>query len=222
MRIALVLRGHYRSFEKHHSMWKDALDGCEYDCFFHTWDTRDTINQAWSRRYIIDPPKLESSHIDILKKWDPNLVIESQEFTSEDHKQIYASWTPHKALVYRINSLLTTLKRINKENYDMIIIGRYDLTVSSNLRFKDITVTPGELEMGARVCAGTILGGVAGTSELIAFHSSDVDKFYNPLDNADPAKYTNCEEWFTEIYLKIFKKMNHRWHWGKDFDISRE
>jgi hypothetical protein len=202
-------------------MWKDALEGCEYDCFFHTWDTREIINKTWWRQYIIDPPKLESSHIDILKKWDPNVVIESQHFTSEDHNKTFGtSYTPQKVLVYMIHSLLSTLKRINKDNYDMIIVGRYDITLSSHVRFKDITVTPGELELAARVCS-VMLGGFAVTSELFAFHSSDLDKFYNPLDNTDFTKYAASEECFTEMYLKIFNKVNHRWLYEKDFCLSR-
>jgi len=220
MKIALVLRGHFRTFDKLESNLKDSLEGCDYDCFFHTWDTIDAVNQTWYRKYIVDPPKLESSHIERLKRWDPNLVIESQEFTAEEHNQIYASSSPYKATVYRMNAFLKTLKRIDPSKYDMIIIGRYDLYLH-NVKFKDITVTPGQIELGARECKTTILRELADTSEICAFHSSDLIKIFNPLDNADPTKYTNTEEWYTEIFDKAFDKINIRWISQIDFTLIR-
>jgi hypothetical protein len=220
MKIALVIRGHFRTFDKLEKNLKDSLEGCDYDCFFHTWDTVDAVNQTWYRRHIIDPPKLDASQIDMLKRWDPNIVIESQEFTPDDHKQIYASWSPYKATVYRMNAFLKTLKRIDVSKYDMIIIGRYDIYLH-NVKFKDVIVTPGQIELGARDCKTTILRELADTSEICAFHPSDLIKFYNPLDNTDPTKYTNTEEWYTEIFDKSFDKINIRWVSQKDFTLIR-
>ena len=41
MRIALLLQGHFRTFEKTHQTWINALEDCEYDCYFTTWNIID-------------------------------------------------------------------------------------------------------------------------------------------------------------------------------------
>ncbi len=218
-KIALVLRGHFRSFEKNQAMWKDLLKNFDYDCYFHTWDTVDSVNQSWYRRKIVNSPTLTENQIHILKDWDPNVVIEKQEFTQDEHNEIYASWTPHKALLYRFDSLLNTLKRIDKTKYDFTIISRYDIIIK-NISFENLTVVPGQILLGARECAH-IFGGIAVNSELFVFHTSDLDKFYNPLSDANPRKYTNAEEWFSEMYQNIFKEIKHLWKWEEHFNIDR-
>lgn len=218
-KIALVLRGHFRSFEKCQEYWKVALEKCDYDCFFHTWDTMDANNKSWHRRYKVDSPLLDISSVEILKQWDPNVVIEKQEFTEDEHDEIYASWTPHKSLIYRFDCLLNTLKRIDKDKYEFIIVSRYDL-ILNNIYFKDIQIAPSVLMLGGRTC-NHILGKVAASAELFLFNSSDLDKFYNPLIAANPSKYGNFEEWFNEMYLNIFTEIIHKWHWEQDFNILR-
>lgn len=218
-RIALVLRGHFRSFEKNEESWRKLLEPFHYDSYFHSWDTLDCNNQTWDRRYTIESRNLNNEEISILRKWDPNVVIEKQEFSKEDNEKIYASWAPHKSLIYRFDSLLNTLKRIDKTKYDIIIVSRYDILLK-NVNLEKLTINPGTLLLGGRECPD-ILGKIAANAELLIFHSSNLDKFYNPLINADPKKYKNAEEWFAEMYQRIFKEIKHEWKWEEDFILDK-
>lgn len=221
MRIALVFRGHFRTFDRTAPFWELALDGCEYDSYFHTWDTIDANTVSWHCQKAVEHPKLTEEQVALLKKWDPNVVIETQTFTEEEHKEIYASWAPHKALVYRMNAFLQLLKRIPKEKYDLIVVSRYDIKVKE-IPFHDIQFAPNEVLVGGRSCPGCV-GNIAVSDVLFAFPASYVDKLYNPLEKEgiNPKKYTNCEEWFNEMLMDVFETFTHKWQYTEHFDFCR-
>jgi len=149
MKIALVLRGHYRSFDKTHITWDNVLKGLDYDCYFHTWDLQDSTTPTWNRgeKYKFE---LYPRNIELLKKYDSNIVIEHQEFTNSDISNIYMSNSPYKTYLYRYTSLKDTLNRIPYDKYDIVIVGRYDLLLNEKrINFGNLNISDDEILIGA-------------------------------------------------------------------------
>jgi hypothetical protein len=217
MKIALLLRGHYHTFEKVLDSWKAALDGCEYTCFFHTWSTVDSTTELWCKNYS-ESVNLLSDQINILKSWDPNLEIEIQEFSKEELIDIYAT-APHKTYEYKFLSFKNTLNRIDKNKFDIIIVGRYDL-ILNNISFKDLVINENELLLGGRK-DNRFVHNLATSDALFAFRADEKDKFNEkPLDLIE-RKYRYSEECYNDFFYKSFNSVCHKWNQNTDFDIQR-
>ena len=217
MRIALVLRGHYRSFDKVEESWIKSLEGCNYTCFFHTWNTIDSTTKSWCK----DPEKsieLSNDKIIKLKNWDPKLEIELQEYSQEEINDIYATAT-FKSYYYKYLSLKKTLNRINKDDFDIIIVGRYDL-ILNNISFKNININKNEILIGARD-DNRFLHNLATSDALFAFNALDKDKFNEAPIDFNERKFKYSEECYVDFFYKNFNIVNHIWKQQKDFDIQR-
>jgi hypothetical protein len=218
MKIALVLRGHYRSFDKTHIIWDNVLKGLDYDCYFHTWDLQDSTTPTWNRgeKYALE---LYPRNTELLKKYDANIVIEHQEFSNSDISNIYMT-APYKTYLYRYESLKDTLNRIPIDKYDIIIVGRYDLLLNEKgVKFDNLIISDNEILIGA-ARDDDYYKGLRCTDLLFAFKPKNIPLFeINPYDYE--LEFKNGEEPFTNFLFNNFKKVSVKWVYGSDFSIKR-
>lgn len=217
MRIALVLRGHYRTFYKTHTSWREALKNYSYDCYFHTWNLVDCTHPTWNRdqRYALE---LYPIYIDHLKSFDNDVVIEKQIFSEDELNDIYAD-IPHKAYIYRFESLKDTLQRIPLNKYDLVLVGRYDILVNKDL-LNNIVISEDEILIGINESQKHYKN-ISATDILYAFHPKNIDKFMNMPDDYIERKFKYGEESFTDFLYKSFKKVTHQWKYSMDYIIRR-
>ena len=221
MKVAFVSRGHFRSFESTEPSWRRAFEGCQVTSFFHTWDEIDFEPSWYIKRKSKQPiRKLYQNEINLLKKWDPNVQIEKQTFTEEEKYDIHSSHIPQKSVSYRFNSLIQTLKRIPKEDFDLVVVGRYDVLLN-NILFRTIKAEEGTVYVGARKCEANVYGSMAASDALFACHPNDIEKFYKLFEIHEYKEFTNCEEYLNKIYITEFKKINHLWEYNVDFSFVR-
>ena len=218
MKIAVVLRGHYRSFDTTHVSWDAVLKGLDYDCYFHTWDLQDSTTPTWNRgeKYALE---LYSRNTEVLKKYDANILIEHQEFTNSDISNIYMT-APYKTYLYRYTSLKDTLNRIPYDKYDIVIVGRYDLLLNEKkIQFNDLIISDDEILIGAAMDKDYYKG-LRAIDLLFAFKPKNIPLFeINPYDSK--LKFKNGEEPFTKFLFNNFKKVSVKWKYYSDFSIKR-
>jgi len=216
MRIALVLRGHYRSFDTTSKSWLKALKGYDYDCYFHTWDLQDSTTPTWHRGEKYALP-LYDRNIELLKKFDANIIIETQSFTEYDIQNKFTD-APYKTFIYRYESLYTTLNRIDASKYDIIIVGRYDLELKENC-LSDIRLTKDEILVSG-INDKEYYKELRGTDLLFAFHPTNIPLFQiNPY--IEKHTFKKGEEPFTKFLFDTFKNVSLKWNYEKDFTIKR-
>ena len=217
MRIALVLRGHYRSFDKTSETWLNELKGLDYDSYFHTWDLQDSTTPAWhcGEKH---PLPLYPSNIELLKTFDKDVVIDKQEFTEEEIQDKILN-APCKAFMYRYKSLTETLNRIPHGKYDIVIVGRYDLELK-NVCLSNIRINEGEILIGG-INHNEFYKEIKNTDLLFAFHPNNIPLFQvNPYVDLDRFKM-GAEEPFTKFLFDNFKTVSLRWISEEDFVIKR-
>ena len=218
MKIALVLRGHYRTFDITHISWDNVFKGLDYDCYFHTWDLQDSTTPTWNRgeKYRLE---LYPRNIELLKKYDPNTVIEHQEFSDSDISIIHIS-APYKTYLYRYESLKDTLNRIPYGKYDIVIVGRYDLLLNQKkFSFNNLNISDDEILIGA-FKDKKYYKGLRATDLLFAFKPKHIPLFeINPYVSKLEFKYG--EEPFTNFLFNNFKKVSVKWTYESDFSIKR-
>ena len=225
MRIALLLQGHFRTFEKTHQTWINALEDCEYDCYFTTWNIIDANTKSWHSDANNIQPELTNSQIDLLKLYDPNVTIEKQEYTEEEINDIYPH-SPYKSHIYKFEALKKTLLRIEsfkeEREYDMIICGRFDLEIKS-IKFKNLTIEKDEIKFGGniRLDNENYQHNLGATDLLYIFHPIKKEIFYNLSDSLINRKFTHGEDFMTELFFSNFNKVNHLFMYERDFEIIR-
>lgn len=219
MKFAIVVRGHYRSFDRTFIELKRALDGLDCNCYFHTWNLLDSETQTWHRgeKYKI---KLHDRHIRTLQSFDQTTQIEQQEFNDIELKNIYLM-APYKTFDYRYTALRDTLKRICINQCDIVIVSRYDLTINKDC-FKVMNIEPNEIFIGYAETkdVDNYYKNLRATDLLFAFHSSNIHVFnINPYSK--DTIFTKAEEPFTKFIFDNFKKVTLKWKYGTDFSILR-
>jgi len=217
MRIALVMRGHYRTFNTTGISWINALKDYDYDCFFHTWNLQDCTTATLYRgnKYALE---LRPAYIDHLKSFDKDVVIQEQNFSEEELSDLYTG-IAFKGFIYRFEALRDTLNRIPQDTYDIIIVGRYDLFLKSGI-FDNLSVKEDEILIGGRKDEN-YLKGYAATDLIFAFHPKNISKFFNQPKDYTEKKFNNGEEGFTDFLYSSFKKVNIKWVYNFDFAIRR-
>ena len=217
MRIALVLRGHYRSFDLTSKSWLSALKGLNYHCYFHTWDLQDSTTPTWHRGEKYALP-LYPSNIELLKKFDKDIVIKRQEFTEKDLVNKFLE-APYKTFIYRYESLIETLNRIDISKYDIVIVGRYDLELKDNC-LSELLINKDEIMIGG-INNTEYYRELRGTDLLFAFHPANIPLFQvNPYIELNNFK-KGGEEPFTKFLFDNFKRVLLKWTYEKDFIIRR-
>jgi len=218
MKVLLILYGHYRSFNNTHKSWINSFEGCDVEYKFCTFDTIDHNTKCWHRGQTTPKPHLTNDQIDLLKLFDPAVNILTQEFTEDEHNDIYAKM-PVKVYLYKYNNIKKILESIDETKYDIIILSRFDILIN-NIIFKNISICKNEIKLGVRPDKG-FLKGIAATDLLCMFHPSDKHLFYTmPTDIID-RKFLIPEECYTDFYYKNFERVIQEWNYDNHFTICR-
>jgi hypothetical protein len=211
------IKGHYRTFDSTHLLWKEALKGLDYDCYFHTWDTIDCTEPTWhsGEKSTI---QLNEDRIKILQSFDKNVRIEHQHVTKDDYTDIGYT-VPFISTINRVNALCKVLECIPKDKYDLVIVGRYDLSVKPNI-FKNINVQEDKILIGFNNSLGYFQGISAGDL-LFAFHPCKIESFKGIMDYYNERILRFGEEPFTKFIYEKFKNVERKWIYNECFFIKR-
>jgi hypothetical protein len=218
MKILLLLCGHYRTFDRTVASWISALDGCDFDCRFVTFDKIDHNTKCWWHDNIAESASLTNEQINLLKSFDPNTEILTQVFSETELNDIYAT-LPLKVYMYKFKIIKNILESIDDKNYDMIIVSRFDVKIN-DIKFKNIQINLNEINIGARL-AGNFFKGLAASDMLCAFHPANKNLFYNIPNDLIARNFSLPEECYTDFYYQNFIVVNHLWNWHDDFYIER-
>jgi hypothetical protein len=161
---------------------------------------------------------LNTTELELLRSFDPNVCIESQSYTQSELEDIYTT-APHKSFLYRFASLRDTLHRIDKEKYDMIVVGRYDVLLR-NIKWNTLSVKENEIAIGGRIST-FFYKGIGASDVLFAFHPSSIERFDTPPKDYQSRKFQNAEEPFTDFCYTNFSKVHHVWEYDREFIIAR-
>lgn len=137
MKIAVLLYGHLRDFEKcADSLYENLLSRYEGDVFIHTWDTLDHNSKSWHEQ------RVEAARVDedlVRAKYHPKgLIIEHQEKYEKEEIISNLDYLPGTEvssaipyyMFYSMNKANQIRKAYEKENsltYDYVFITRPDV-----------------------------------------------------------------------------------------------
>jgi hypothetical protein len=218
MKVLLILYGHYRTFDITISSWISSLEGCDFECRFVTFDKVDHSTKCWRHDRIKDRPNLTDAQIELLKKYDPNTKIISQELSQEELDDVYAS-LPHKVFIYKYNNIKEMIESVDDTKYELIIISRFDIKIN-NIKFKDVKIEIDEIKIGGWNSANHYKN-ISVSDALCAFHPANKNLFYNIPKDIITRKFKHAEECYTDFYFQNFKIVNYIWQDRKDFLIQR-
>lgn len=216
MKVLVILHGHYRSFDSTIQSWVNALENCEYEFRFSTYDEIDHNTRCWWHGDRDASPFLSDAQIEHLKKYDPNVEIKKQEFSEHERNDIYAQ-NPLKTYYYRFNAIKQILENVDESKYDMIVISRFDILIKS-IKFSDISVNINEVKIGARRDPA-FCHDLAASDMLCAFHPKNKSLFYNPPADLIERKFWAGEECWTDFYVKNFETVYLPWIYDVNFEI---
>lgn len=223
-KIAVILIGHFRSFDRVYKSFLKELESVAHDFYLHTWSTQNATTKSW-HDILEKPQNLTSEQISLLKSLDSNVEIETQTFTLKELKDCINK-KPKKAIVYLFQALQKCLKRIkDPSQYDYILVSRYDVDVINKLCLSQLKIRPNEICLGWRLGLGYIDSLIA-HDIIYAFSSSlsnikkfdfDFSKFLN--DNVENLKI--AEEIYTIFFRDNFQFVSREWEYGSEFCIVR-
>lgn len=224
-KIAFVLIGHYRSFDKNYLCLQKELKDVDASFFFHTWNlTNATTNSYYGQPFSLAEP-LSEEQKQKLMMFDPEVEIEEQIFSKEELEENFDG-KPYKAIYYLFSALKKNLLRIAANNpmkYNYIVVSRYDV-IFENLGLGDLKIDPGEIRFGARACKG-FYEDILANDILYAFSPKDLDNFikfdFENMFIENRAKIRAVEEIYTLFFKRNFKSLIYAWEYGSNFIIIR-
>lgn len=223
-RIAVVLVGHYRSFDQTIKTLMHETKGLKVDWYLHTWNTSDATTLSW--HHVVPSDKLLTPMQKLtLEALDPDYEIETQSFTPEELQDTVFR-KPWKAVSYLFTAVQKCLKRVQQAflsgvNYDYILVSRYDIQMN-NMGLSTLQVHPGQIVVGGRATQGFYSCNIAASDVIFALNPEDVDAFIleeNFLRNK--ANYHSSEEPYSQLYVDRFAGVVHQWHFDNHFIIVR-
>lgn len=220
VKIALILVGHYRSFDHNIESIIEQLRDVEYDCYFHTWNINEASTASWHSKGESKSIQLLKYQLETLREFDKNFEVETQVFEPKDYADTVYN-KPWKAVEYLFNALQKCLKRIleSDKKYDYIFVSRYDVRLK-NLNLSQLQIIPGEIYIGGRAAKG-YTGGVAASDVIFAFRQDDIPKLLTNDFLKDKHLFHSSEEPYSRLFYDKFTTVKHQWHWSRDFDIVR-
>jgi len=78
LHLNVIVRGHFRTFEKTHQSLRKALSNTTHQVFMHTWDTVDADTKSWHGNKVCDTNILNQEQRDLLNTFDDDCLIKSQ------------------------------------------------------------------------------------------------------------------------------------------------
>lgn len=221
VKIAVIIIGHFRTFDKVYKSLLKELENVDHDFYLHTWSTQNATTKSWHD--ILDKPKdLTSEQIDLLKSLDPNVEIETQTFSSKECTDCINK-KPRKAVIYLFEALQKCLKRIkNPSQYDYIFVTRYDI-IHNKLCLDTLKIRPEEICIGWRLGEGFIDSLIA-HDIIYAFKPDQIKKFEIDFSIFMKERGNNLqipEEIYTLFFRENFKTVSREWEYGTEFCIVR-
>lgn len=230
VKLAVIIIGHFRSFEKTYKSLLSELqdENIDYDLFLHTWSTQNAITKSWHN--ILESPKdLSPEQISLLQSLDPNVEIETQVFSPEELSDIINK-KPCKAVVYLFKALQKCLKRVELKNnsqdhkYDYILVTRYDV-FHKNLGLSKLKIRSNEICIGHRTkYSEGYIDSLLANDIIFSFRSEDISKFYIDFENYINDKKRQIkivEEIYTLFFKENFRIVSREWEYDLEFFIVR-
>jgi len=219
MKVLVILQGHYRTFDKTLQSWLTALEDCEYDFRFSTFDRIDHNTQCHWHDDLIESSRLTDDQIRKLKMYDPKVEIQTQKFYGDEINDIYCH-RPLKTYYYRFNSIKNILETIPENKYDVIIISRFDILINT-IKFRDLVINKNEIKLGGYP-HHTFIHGLSCNDLICAFHPQKIAVFYNPPTDLFERKFNGGgEECWTDFCFKNFETVSLTWTNTTNFEICR-
>ena len=218
MKLAVILFGHYRTFDKHVDYWR----GGDADFYISTWDTLDSTSKTW---YKEESPEvfITTDQIQTLKSFDPNCHIGRQEWTSSEMEDTFGKM-PFKSILYKYECIVKSVKRIldSKIQYDTVLITRPDIRIYNIGKLNPVS---GEIFISYRKDSN-FLRGLSGTELLYAIHFTDIEKLANIPNTllewkVEPKKYKYAEEHFTDYIFQTWNTVCQSYEYYSDVIIIR-
>lgn len=219
--LNIIVRGHFRSFDKTHKSLHKSLQDTSHSIYMHTWDKIDSDTPNLYNRYSSNT-ELTQEHQSLLRTFDKDCVMESQVWSEEELQNIVLT-RPYKVLLYFWQGIHSGLNRMH-ENSRHILITRYDIEIDIN--FHEITCEEDEIVIGygMRYPSDVFLYGV--TDVIFLINYKDKHKLVSIpqeiIESQTPnSRYQLAEDPITDFFYKNWKKVTPLWKIGKDFNIVR-
>lgn len=150
MKIAVLLFGHLRDFEKcAGSLKENLLERYDCDLFMHTWDETEPSTVSWHKDRT-EKRKVDDQLISVIKHLYPlkGLLIEHQEKYKEE-KLIVSEYRKDKTVsnagmhymfdtMFKANELRLSYEKDNNISYDMIVVTRPDVKLKRPLIIEEV------------------------------------------------------------------------------------
>lgn len=187
MRIAVILRGHYRTFDHLADAWRNSFSETDVqtDFYVHTWDRVNSVTQTWykSAQQSTNVAFLSTIQRDTLLKFDRFATIESQRELTPDESIPFSCGIPYAALEFAWHGITSCIARVlaSGETYDAIVVGRLDADIracASRIAIDLNALSPGCIFLGARVAPHKEgrYQNLSASDVLFAVHGNDVQK----------------------------------------------
>lgn len=222
MNVAVCLVGHFRTFDKVHTGWKEFASRYNVDYYFSTWDTIDSDTKAWHKENGGNPPLLNENQLSLLRSYDPHVTIEHQEWTDEERNDIFIN-VPSKFFRYRYQQYNNIVQRIlvSPKKYSAILFSRFDVSIHR------IVLPPllhGEICIGYREDTAYIHS-LAASDIFFMIHPEDIELLCKPhkslLELRSKNTYTKPEDFANDYYHTLWFKVTRIWKYGRDFQLVR-
>lgn len=220
-RIAIVLVGHYRSFDQTLERLMCETSGLNIDWYLHTWNTSDAITLSWHHALPSDK-LLTASQKMTLEALDPDYEIGSQSFTQAELEDAVFR-KPWKAVNYLFTAVQKCLQRVKESGveYDYILVSRYDVQLN-NMGLLTLQVPLNHIVVGGRATQGFYNLNIAASDVIFALNPANIDAFIEEKEFLrNKANYHSSEEPYSQLYVDKFAKVVHQWHYDNHFTIIR-
>lgn len=228
-KYAVVSIGHYRTFDQTVDNFKKETEIVCPDYYFNTWSTQNAITWAWHNPNS-DKKDLTQGQIALLRKFDPNVVIEKQLDPDEYPPELDKSQVRNAKFLYSVwysfHALQSALKRIKDSGiyYDFVFVTRFDILLQ-DLDLKYALPTENEIIMGR-----TFSRDYYPFNDIIfCFKATMIDKFIDEDfierinrrkdDPLPDSKYV--ERFLLSFFRENFKSLNYRWLLETHFRLIR-
>ena len=221
--LNVVVRGHFRTFDKTHQSLRKALSNTKHTIFMHTWDTVDANTASWHGNKVCDTNLLNQEQRDLLNTFDAACVIQSQTWTEEERNAVVLS-RPYKTFLYFWQGIYESLYRI-KEESKYILITRYD--IQHNMDFSQVECEEDEIVIGYTHRYPNNVFAYGFTDIVFLIHYNDVyklltipQKIIDLQTNMDP-RYKIAEDPITDFFYSNWAKVTPKWLGNRDIAIIR-
>lgn len=221
--LNVVVRGHYRTFDKTHESLRKALSNTKHKIFMHTWDTVDANTASWHGNKICYTNILTQEQRDLLNSFDDGCVIQSQTWTEEERNAIVLS-RPYKTFLYFWQSIYECLYRI-KEESQYILFTRYDIELNTD--FSDVSCEEDEIVIGYAHRYPNNIFAYGFTDIVFLIHYNDVYKLLSipqkiiDLQTKMDPRYKIAEDPITDFFYSNWAKVTPKWLASRDIRIIR-